>query len=197
MAFGAPIMTASFVALGLHALQHRGQEGAWHHQLRWQAFPLSSRDGHVAAILTGDEIIRMLAGRSAIGHVRYSTAGGPACATSSHCLPSLLKVASRLRKRQSLERLEVAAARLTGAAPFSSRPATPRSIIHLVATSDYTTNPRSPYRCAETGRRGLFAGCALTDDGLIACRDRWASARSSWASLAKRRISLRRRWRST
>ena len=36
---------ASFVALGLHALQHRGQEAAGHHQLRRQAFPLAPGDG--------------------------------------------------------------------------------------------------------------------------------------------------------
>ncbi len=66
---------AGYVALGLHALQHRGQEAAG----------IVSSDGmqfypHRALGLVGDEfssaeVIARLKGHQAIGHVRYSTTG--------------------------------------------------------------------------------------------------------------------------
>src|SRR5262245_33493911 len=66
---------ASFVALGLHALQHRGQEAAGVVSYDGQHFHAHKAMGHVAGSFDRDEIIRKLAGRSAIGHVRYSTTG--------------------------------------------------------------------------------------------------------------------------
>ena len=60
---------------GLHALQHRGQEGAG----------IVSTDGHALRALKGEgmvsevftpEKIENIAGHAAIGHVRYATAGG-------------------------------------------------------------------------------------------------------------------------
>ena len=60
-------------SLGLHALQHRGQESAGIvDRRRGAARP--PRDGLVADVFTADA--RAPAGRRAIGHVRYSTAGG-------------------------------------------------------------------------------------------------------------------------
>ncbi|HEC14510.1 MAG TPA: amidophosphoribosyltransferase, partial [Rhodospirillales bacterium] len=69
---------SALTALGLHALQHRGQE----------ATGIVSYDGehfypHRALGLVGDnfgspDVIKSLAGNMAIGHVRYSTAGGTA-----------------------------------------------------------------------------------------------------------------------
>jgi amidophosphoribosyltransferase len=65
---------ANIAYLGMHALQHRGQESAG----------LVSLDGdrlrrHVAMALVSDafdrDVLAKLPGRSAIGHVRYSTAG--------------------------------------------------------------------------------------------------------------------------
>lgn len=60
---------------GLHALQHRGQEGAG----------IVSTDGHAMRPLKGEgmvsevftpEKMEKIAGHAAIGHVRYATAGG-------------------------------------------------------------------------------------------------------------------------
>jgi len=66
---------ASFVALGLHALQHRGQEAAGITTFDKPHFHSHRAMGHVAGNFDRDEIIRRLAGRSGIGHVRYSTTG--------------------------------------------------------------------------------------------------------------------------
>jgi amidophosphoribosyltransferase len=61
---------ASFVALGLHALQHRGQEGAGITSFDGAHFHSHRAMGHVAGNFDRDEIIKRLAGRTAIGHVR-------------------------------------------------------------------------------------------------------------------------------
>src|SRR3954466_9923400 len=66
---------AGFVALGLHALQHRGQEAAGITSFDGKHFHSHRAMGHVAGNFDRDDIIRRLAGRAAIGHVRYSTTG--------------------------------------------------------------------------------------------------------------------------
>jgi amidophosphoribosyltransferase len=61
--------------LGLHALQHRGQESAGIVASTGTALASHRAMGHVAEVFT-EATLDALQGRSAIGHVRYSTAGG-------------------------------------------------------------------------------------------------------------------------
>ena len=67
---------ANFVALGLHALQHRGQEagGIVSHD-PVQGFNSARRFGYVRDNFTRADLMATLPGPIAIGHVRYSTAG--------------------------------------------------------------------------------------------------------------------------
>jgi amidophosphoribosyltransferase len=62
-------------ALGLHALQHRGQEAAGIVTMAGEIFCAHFADGLVADNFTSQEIVKKLEGNMAIGHVRYSTAG--------------------------------------------------------------------------------------------------------------------------
>ena len=66
---------ASFVALGLHALQHRGQEAAGITSFDGHNFHSHRAMGHVAGNFDKDDVMRALSGRTSIGHVRYSTTG--------------------------------------------------------------------------------------------------------------------------
>lgn len=66
---------SAVVALGLHALQHRGQEAAGITAFDGKEFHTHRAMGHVAGNFDRDEIIRQLGGASAVGHVRYSTTG--------------------------------------------------------------------------------------------------------------------------
>jgi len=67
---------ANFVALGLHALQHRGQEagGIVSHDPE-QGFNSVRRFGYVRDSFTKASLMETLPGELAIGHVRYSTTG--------------------------------------------------------------------------------------------------------------------------
>jgi len=66
---------AALTALGLHALQHRGQEGCGIVTFDKNKFYAERRLGLVGDNFTKEKIIEKLPGNSAIGHNRYSTAG--------------------------------------------------------------------------------------------------------------------------
>ncbi len=66
---------AALTALGLHALQHRGQEATGMVVYDGARFNSHRGLGHVADIFSSEAAIRRLPGRSAIGHNRYSTSG--------------------------------------------------------------------------------------------------------------------------
>src|ERR1700756_1838187 len=72
--FGHPD-AAAITALGLHALQHRGQEAAGIVSFDGKRFHSERRLGLVGDAFARREVIDRLPGTSAMGHVRYSTTG--------------------------------------------------------------------------------------------------------------------------
>jgi amidophosphoribosyltransferase len=67
---------AAIAALGLHALQHRGQEACGIAAFDGNRFHTERHMGHVGDAFTGPDLVQRLPGNLAIGHTRYSTAGG-------------------------------------------------------------------------------------------------------------------------
>lgn len=72
--YGDP-QAAQVVYYGLHSLQHRGQEGAGIVSAHGQQMHISKGKGLMTDVFE-DASLSSLPGSSAIGHVRYSTAGG-------------------------------------------------------------------------------------------------------------------------
>tara|TARA_A100001015_G_scaffold283300_1_gene348484 strand:+ start:2630 stop:4081 length:1452 start_codon:yes stop_codon:yes gene_type:complete len=66
---------SAIVALGLHALQHRGQEGCGIVSYDGSNYHSEKRQGLVGDHFTNTEILKKLPGSFAIGHNRYSTTG--------------------------------------------------------------------------------------------------------------------------
>ncbi|HEY0566851.1 MAG TPA: amidophosphoribosyltransferase [Xanthobacteraceae bacterium] len=66
---------ATITALGLHALQHRGQEAAGIVSFDGQRFHSERRLGLVGDTFARPDVIKRLPGNAAVGHVRYSTTG--------------------------------------------------------------------------------------------------------------------------
>jgi amidophosphoribosyltransferase len=66
---------AALTALGLHSLQHRGQEAAGIVSMDGKQFHSYRAAGHVGEIFGDPETISRLPGLTAIGHNRYSTTG--------------------------------------------------------------------------------------------------------------------------
>ena len=68
---------AAHTVLGLHALQHRGQEAAGVVSFDGRLFHSHRALGLVGDHFSNEAVIDALPGHAAIGHVRYSTAGAP------------------------------------------------------------------------------------------------------------------------
>ena len=68
----APAITV----LGMHALQHRGQEACGLASCDGRRFYIEREHGLVGDVFTGADLTSRLQGHAAIGHTRYSTAGG-------------------------------------------------------------------------------------------------------------------------
>ena len=66
---------SAMVALGLHALQHRGQEGCGIVTYDGKNYHSEKRQGLVGDHFTKSNVINKLPGKFAIGHNRYSTTG--------------------------------------------------------------------------------------------------------------------------
>lgn len=165
---------ATFVALGLHALQHRGQEAGGivsHHPE--QGFNSARRFGYVRDNFTSPDVMQTLPGPLAIGHVRYSTAGSKGATAIRDVQPFFgefsmggaaiahngnLTNASALR-RELIERGSI----------FQSS-SDSECIIHLMARSIQKTIPE---RMKDALRRveGAFSVVAMTRTKLIGVRD--------------------------
>ena len=161
---------STFVALGLHALQHRGQEAAGITSFDGRNFHSHRAMGHVAGTFGRDEVIRGLAGRTAIGHVRYSTTGesgvrniqplyadlaeGGFAVAHNGNFSNALKLRRTLNRRGSI---------------FQSTSDT-EVIIHLVATSHFA-NTLEKLTDALKQVEGAYSLLVQTEDALIACRD--------------------------
>ncbi len=72
--FGHPD-AAAITALGLHALQHRGEEAAGIVSFDGARYHSERRMGLVGDTFSRKDVIERLPGNAAIGHVRYSTTG--------------------------------------------------------------------------------------------------------------------------
>ncbi|MEA3002894.1 MAG: amidophosphoribosyltransferase [Sphingomonadales bacterium] len=161
---------SAIVALGLHALQHRGQEAAGITSYDGRVFHSHRAMGHVAGNFDKDDVIRRLAGDAAIGHVRYSTTGETALrnvqplfaelASGGFAIAHNGNISNAMRMRRDLNRR---------GSIFQSTSDT-EVIIHLVATSAYRTL-LDRFIDALKQVEGAYSLLCLTSEGMIACRD--------------------------
>lgn len=161
---------AALVALGLHALQHRGQEAAGISAFDGTQFHTHRAMGHVAGNFDRDEIIRALPGDVAAGHVRYSTTGETALrnvqplyadlASGGFAVAHNGNISNALRLKRDLVR---------SGSIFQSTSDT-EVIIHLVATSSYRSL-LDKFIDALKRVEGAYSLICMTPEGMIACRD--------------------------
>ena len=161
---------AAHTALGLHALQHRGQEAAGIVAFDGAHFNAHRDLGHVGDIFSSSEVIARLAGHAAIGHNRYSTTGETALRNVQPLFADLscggftLAHNGNLTNARELRRVLV-----QKGAIFQSTMDT-EVIIHLIATSEAASlidRMTSALRQIE----GAYSLVAMTENCLIAVRD--------------------------
>src|SRR5690349_8987577 len=161
---------ASFVALGLHALQHRGQEAAGITAYDGKHFHSHRAMGHVAGNFDRDDVMRRLPGRSAIGHVRYSTTGETALRNVQPLFAELAEGGFAVAHNGNLSNAMKLRRTLNRRGSIFQSTSDTEVIIHLVATSQ-CANMLDRLTDALKQVEGAYSLVVLTEEGLVACRD--------------------------
>ncbi len=161
---------AALTTLGLHSLQHRGQEGAGIVSFDGQQFHAERHMGLLGDTFTKPSIINRLKGDRAIGHTRYSTTGGdemrnvqPFFAEFSgggFAVAHNGNITNALTLRRELQR---------EGAIFQSTSDT-EVVLHLLAMSKEATFV-DRLKSALSQLEGAFSFVGLTNKKLIGCRD--------------------------
>lgn len=161
---------AAATALGLHALQHRGQEAVGITSFDGDTF-LSRRGlGHVAENFSTPEAIAELPGGMAAGHVRYSTTGGSGLRNVQPLYAELASGGFAVAHNGNISNAMALRKDLVGRGSIFQSTSDTEVIIHLVATSRY---PTVADRLIDALRlvEGAYALIVMTPEGMIACRD--------------------------
>src|SRR5436190_1753556 len=161
---------SAIVALGLHALQHRGQEAAGITSGDGRTFHNHRAMGHVAGNFDKDEVIRALAGRAAIGHVRYSTTGETALRNVQPLFAELASGGFAVAHNGNISNAMRLRGELNRRGSIFQSTSDTEVIIHLVATSEYRTL-LDRFIDALKQVEGAYSLVCLTAEGIIACRD--------------------------
>jgi amidophosphoribosyltransferase len=161
---------AAVVALGLHALQHRGQEAAGVTTWDGHAFHTHRAMGHVAGNFDRDEIIRALPGGVGCGHVRYSTTGETALRNVQPLFAELASGGFAVAHNGNLSNAAKLRRELIRRGSIFQSTSDTETIIHLVATSSYRT-VIDRFIDALRQVEGAYSLVCMTPEGMIACRD--------------------------
>jgi amidophosphoribosyltransferase len=161
---------AAIVALGLHALQHRGQEAAGITSFDGTQFHTHRAMGHVAGNFDRDDVIRALGGHTACGHVRYSTAGETALRNVQPLYADLASGGFAVAHNGNISNAMALRRELVRRGSIFQSTSDTEVIIHLVATSSYRTL-LDKFVDALKQVEGAYSLVCLTPEGMIACRD--------------------------
>ena len=161
---------SAIVALGLHALQHRGQEAAGITSWDGTHFHSHRAMGHVAGNFDRDEIIRGLPGHVACGHVRYSTTGETSMRNVQPLFADLASGGFAVAHNGNISNAMTVKKELVRKGAIFQSTSDTEVIIHLVATSTFRTL-LDKFIDALKQVEGAYALICMTPEGMIACRD--------------------------
>ena len=155
--------------LGLHALQHRGQESAGIVSSDGLTLHQHKAMGLVADIFT-EEVLSQLRGSLAIGHTRYSTAGDSALLNAQPILVQSNKGPIAVAHNGNLVNAHLIRQRLESQGSIFQTNSDTEVIVHLIALSREHTLPEA---MADALRRveGAFSLVMMSADRIFAARD--------------------------
>ena len=165
---------ANFVALGLHALQHRGQEaGGIVSYDAGHGFNSVRRFGYVRDNFTNASLMDTLPGKLAIGHVRYSTSGSKGHTAIRDVQPLFAEFSmggAAIAHNGNLTNADALKTELIDRGSIFQSSSDTECIIHLMARS---IQKNIPERIKDALRRveGAFSIVAMTRSKLIGVRD--------------------------
>jgi amidophosphoribosyltransferase len=161
---------AALTALGLHALQHRGQEAAGIVTFDGKHFNSERRLGLVGDHFSNASTIERLKGPIAIGHVRYSTSGGTLLRNVQPLFADLAAGGFAVCHNGHISNARTLRKELVRNGAIFQSTSDSEVILHLVARS---SRPRFLEKFIEALRmlEGAYSLVALTNKKLIGARD--------------------------
>src|SRR5213075_497443 len=155
--------------LGLHALQHRGQESAGIVTSDGMSLHIHKSMGLVADIFTEKKLSR-IRGTLAIGHTRYSTAGDSALLNAQPIMVQSNKGMIALAHNGNLTNAQEIRSRMEAQGSIFQTSSDTEVIVHLIAQSREHTLPEA---IADALRRveGAFSLVMISPDRIFAARD--------------------------
>lgn len=157
-------------ALGLHALQHRGQEAAGIVTMSGECYSAHFAEGLVADHFNSSDIVKKLEGTSAIGHVRYSTAGKKSARNYQPIYAQFSFGFLAVAHNGNLTNANTLRNRLIKRGAIFQSTMDTEVIIHLIALSQKPTLNEKIID-AVSQIEGAFSLVIIHKDGIIAIRD--------------------------
>lgn len=161
---------SGLTALGLHALQHRGQEACGIACFDGQRFHTERHMGYVAEAFGGGDLNTRLPGRHAIGHTRYSTAGGSFLRNVQPMFADLEAGGIALAHNGNLTNFHNLRERLVAEGAIFQSTSDSEAILHLIARSR-RAKFLERFTEALLQIEGGYALVALTNKKLVGVRD--------------------------
>ncbi|MGB0577089.1 MAG: amidophosphoribosyltransferase [Alphaproteobacteria bacterium] len=161
---------AALTALGLHALQHRGQEAAGIVTYDGKQYHGHRSPGHVGDIFGREAVIKRLPGNLAVGHNRYSTTGETAQRNIQPLFAEFESGGFALAHNGNLTNAQILHRDLVKRGCLFQSTTDTEVIIHLIAISDQGSVVD---RLIDTLKRvvGAYSLVAMTNDKMIGVRD--------------------------
>jgi amidophosphoribosyltransferase len=161
---------AGITALGLHALQHRGQEAVGIVSFDGKEFFARRGLGHVAQVFKRTETFAELPGMMASGHVRYSTTGGSGLRNIQPLFADLAAGGFSIAHNGNISNAMSLKRELVGKGSIFQSTSDTEVIVHLIATSRYRTLLE---RFVDALRlvEGAYSLICMTPKRMVACRD--------------------------
>src|SRR5579875_1510202 len=160
---------AAMTALGLHALQHRGQEAVGVVSYDGRQFHTHRALGLVGDNLNSEDVIAQLPGHAAIGHVRYATHGETVLRNVQPLFAHLQHGGFAVGHNGNLTNAVALREQLTRRGSLFQSTTDTEVIVHLIATSRYGTlidQLIDALRQIE----GAYSLIALTDEAVMGVR---------------------------
>ena len=166
---------AQFTAIGMHALQHRGQEacGMVAYDDNAKVFNNVRRIGYVRDHFTRPHVINLLPGTTSLGHVRYSTTGAKNDTALRDVQPLFAEFAEggvAFAHNGNLTNATALRSKLIREGSIFQSNSDTECIVHLMARSR-ATGAVARLRDALCQVEGAFSTVAMTRTKLIGTRD--------------------------
>ncbi len=161
---------SAMTALGLHALQHRGQEAVGIVSFDGKEFFARRGLGHVAQVFSANSQFEELPGEMASGHVRYSTTGGQGLRNVQPLYADLARGGFSVAHNGNISNATALKRELVERGSIFQSSSDTEVIIHLIATSRF---PKLLDRFVDALRmiEGAYSLICMTPKRMIACRD--------------------------